>query len=403
MKVYDAAVIGSGLVGLATAYELCRAGAKVALIEAGALSSGSSSANTGLLEYEGEDNEVLFRMSVDGLEANRTLEEELGRKIDFSSIPFLALLTGEADTARAEKSAAFYSARGFDYRLVSNEEIRKMDSLLNMDGVTGGALFTQWRFDPLRTVYAYFAKARELGMDWLHYSAVTGFKYNGNTINAAVTRSGEIRAENFIVAAGAWTRDILKTINFFLPEYYIQGSAMVMEYSPGQRLDHVITFFHSPRVDMERRSAVLIQKGGWETIPEQNADEFVISPDVNGNYIIAQRSFVLPGMKAEVPLAFLAEMSSHVYERYPSFSKNKIIRSWISPVPFTIDGRGYFGFVKPFHNLAVSSGYASVLIMAPILGKMGADLLLHRSLIYDIDFMDPNRFDLSVDLNGGTL
>ncbi|MDR2259163.1 MAG: FAD-binding oxidoreductase [Treponema sp.] len=394
MNCYDTAVIGSGLAGAATAYELTKAGQKVVLIDRAGLSSGSSSANTGLLLYEGGEDEEQLKMCVDGAESYTGLQEELGRETGFSPLPFLSLFTRESERTAAERAAAFYTGHGHDYNLLSSEEVRKRDPLIRADEILGGALFTQWRLDPLKTVFAFFARARELGMDWLPYSPVTGFTSAGGRILAAKTQSGEIHAGQYLVAAGAWTREILSTLNIRLPQYYIHGAAMVLERGAAQIMDHVSSFFTSPRLAMERKASEFICTGGkWENIPEEQANEFLVCSDANGNLLVAQRSLLSPRMSFRIPMEFLKDLCRNVIHWYPSFAGIRVIRSWICPVPFVVDAQAFLGYVHPFENLAVSSGYGSVLIMAPVIGKTGADLLLRRPVLYDIRSWDPNRFE----------
>jgi sarcosine oxidase subunit beta len=394
MNCYDTAVIGSGLVGAATAYELVKAGQKVVLIDRAGLSSGSSSANTGLLLYESGEDEELFKMCANGVEAHKGLPEELGRETGFSALPFLSFFTKDEERAAAEKAAAFYTSHGHDYSLFPADEVQKRDPLIRAEGILGGALFTQWRIDPLKTVFAFFARARELGMDWLPYTAVTGFESAGGRILAIKTRSGEIRAGQYLAAAGAWTREILSALGINLPEYYIQGAAMVLERGAVRGMDHASSFVTSPRLLMERWAGEFIRAGGgWENIPPQRADDFLICPDANGNLLVAQHSIVSPRIIPRIPIDFLKNLCRNVLRWYPSLAGVRIIRSWICPVPFVVDAQACFGFVHPFETLAVSSGYGSVLIMAPVLGRMGADLLLRRPVAYDIRSFDPNRFE----------
>ena len=47
----DVLVVGSGMSGALSAYELSKAGYKVTMIEENRIASGSSSANTGLIQY----------------------------------------------------------------------------------------------------------------------------------------------------------------------------------------------------------------------------------------------------------------------------------------------------------------------------------------------------------------
>jgi glycine/D-amino acid oxidase-like deaminating enzyme len=159
-------------------------------------------------------------------------------------------------------------------------------------------------------------------------------------------------------------------------------------------MDHISSFFTAPRLAMERRASEFIRTGGeWENIPQDQADEFLICPDANGNLLVAQRSLVSPRMKSQIPINFLKDLCRNMIHWYPSLAGIRVIRSWICPVPFVVDAQALFGYVHPFENLAVSSGYGSVLIMAPVIGRMGADLLLKRPVLYDIRSFDPNRFE----------
>jgi glycine/D-amino acid oxidase-like deaminating enzyme len=168
---------------------------------------------------------------------------------------------------------------------------------------------------------------------------------------------------------------------------------MVLERGAAQVIDHAASLFTSPRMQMERKAGEFIRTGGWENIPEQQANDFLICPDVNGNLLVAQCSIVSPRMNPRVPINFLKDLCRNMTNWYPSLTGSRVIRSWICPVPFVVDARAFFGYVHPFENLAVSSGYGSVLIMAPVIGRMGADLLLGRSIVYDIRSFDPNRFE----------
>jgi len=261
-----------------------------------------------------------------------------------------------------------------------------------MEGILGAVRFEQWKMDPLRVVYAYFARARQLGMDWYPYHKVTGFEHDGTRIIAAITSHGPIHAGQFVVAAGAWTRELMLTLGVDIPEYYIQGAALVLERGK-VNLNTAVCHFDPVRPRLEQACGRLALTQGWGNFPPQEGCEFIILLDSNGNVITAQRNVVRPDILTAVPPDYVRDMAKNVLRHFPAIGKCKAIRSWICPVPFVPDGKPFLGFVAPYGNLLITSGYASVLIMTPVLGSLACSLLDGEGSPYDISAFAPLRFD----------
>lgn len=392
MKTYDVAVIGSGLVGLSTAYELAKKGRKVALIDSLGLSAGASSANTSLLLFEGVTRGMIFDLCVESIESYANMAEELGGDVGFETAKMICYIKNEENFAEARRMSDFYVENGFEYDVVDDSTLHKLEPELNMEGMLGALYFTQWKMDPLRVVYAYFTRAREYGMDWYPHNKAIGFRKNNERILGVITEKGTIQAEQYVVATGAWTRELMLTLNIDIPEYYIQGAALVAERG-GISLNNVIYQFEPTRVRMEQRSGELAMELGWENIPKLVASEFVILQDSHGNLVSAQSSMVTPEIVNAVPPEFLRDMAANIKLHFPKFGVCKVIRSWICPIPFVPDGKPFFGFVRPYNNLLLASGFASVLIMTPILGKLASSLLEGERISYDLSSFDPCRFE----------
>lgn len=392
MDVYDVAVVGSGLIGVASAYELARAGCRVALIDQGGLGKGSSSANTGLLLFEGSKDSMMFSLCEKGIQLYTSLGKELGIDIGFSPIEMLSYFCREEEIPQGEAQMQLYRESGFPCDLLDAAQVHREEPGLCMDGILGGLLFRQWKMDPLKVIYGYFLGARALGMDWYPEHQVIGFQYNGTEIQSVQTSQGSICAKQFLIATGAWTRSLMATLNIDIPEYYIQGAALVAERG-GIGPNHVVCHFEPKRVQAERRSSVLAQEKGWGNFPRQDACEFIILKDAHDNIVSAQRSMVQKEIVTRVPPDFVRDMCQNVCTLFPQLKKCQVIRSWISPVPFVPDEKPFFGFVKPYHNLFLASGFASVLIMAPIIGQLVTDLLLGKTIPYDFSGFEPRRFE----------
>ena len=86
-------------------------------------------------------------------------------------------------------------------------------------------------------------------------------------------------------------------------------------------------------------------------------------------------------------------MARNTLKYLPGLRQANIVRSWIRPVPFIPDNRPFYGYLRPYDNLFVASGFASALIVAPVVAKMTRDLLEGKKAAYDISSFDPSRFN----------
>ena len=98
-------------------------------------------------------------------------------------------------------------------------------------------------------------------------------------------------------------------------------------------------------------------------------------------------------MVTAVPPDFLRDMAQNVVRHFPVLEYCRIVRSWICPVPFVPDEKPFYGYVEPYRNLFISSGFSSVLIMAPIIGQLTKELLCGNKIPYDFRSFDPLRFE----------
>ena len=391
-KIYDVAVIGSGLIGVTAAYELAKSGQKVALLDAGGLSKGASSANTGLLLFEGASDNTAMELCRDSLTEYRNLNETLGVDTMFQKLNLIIFMQEEKERKEAKALSDTYKSHGFVSDIIDNETIRELEPGFCLEKVNGALYLEQWQMDPMKVVYGYFKRFREYGGDWYPYTPAVDFIYEDHRILGVKTPSDTIYAGQFVVAAGAWSRELMAKVGFDLHEYYINGAAMVAERG-GCELRHGVYPFANPRIRDEQAAGRMAMEVGWENVTPIDAMEPALIPDVHGTLLVAERIHIGPEMMGAMPASYLRDMAASVLEYFPGFSGSRIIRSWITPVPFVPGGQPFFGFVKPFDNLFISSGYVSVLVMAPVLGAMTKRMLLGENPGYDVREYDPMRFE----------
>ncbi len=389
MKTYDVAVMGSGIVGMAAAYELSLRGERVALIDTG-LGHGASTANSSTLLMVGEKNDMVFDLRQKGLEKYKTMEERLGRDVGFSDLPMIGIMEREEEMRLAEKEQAFYTSFGYDYRILDRETLREMVPELNMEGIIGGSCYGQWKIDPMQVIYAHFLKARERGLDHYFGSGALDFRREKGRITAVETAEGEVRADRFVLSAGAWSRGLMAKLGIDLPVYYLHGSAMICERGK-LNLDYAVSLFTSERAALEAEASALAKEYGWENIPRREAKEFGILPDSNGNLLIAQKSHAEAPITRRLPAEYAHVMAQMMEQYFPGLCHGRVLRAWLCPTPFPADGEPYFGFVGDYPNLFCAAGLTSALLPGPAAGELIAKILTGEGCPYDLTPYDPMR------------
>ena len=138
-------IIGGGIVGLACADELVRAGHDVRLFDP-APASGATYAAAGMLAPGGEawfGEEALLRLGVDSLERwpayAAGLEERSGRRVDLRAAGSLLVAADSDDLAEVRRSCALLEANGVRADEVDRKTLRGHEPTLS-GRVAGGAL-----------------------------------------------------------------------------------------------------------------------------------------------------------------------------------------------------------------------------------------------------------------------
>jgi len=216
MALATAVIIGSGVIGLSTAYHLARRKfGKIILLDKGAVGDGSSSRAaaiiTGLLWTE---TGVLARKK--SLELFRELSQDLdGYK--FQSVGALNLFDEQSWPER-EQLLPLYRRLGAPYEIMGAEEMRRhWPAIFPSDDFVG-------LFDPLggysepdHYLPALAKRSRALGVEILEHQKVEGILIRKGRVAGVKTAEGLIEAEVLVCTVYAWTRKVVEPIGLRIP------------------------------------------------------------------------------------------------------------------------------------------------------------------------------------------
>ena len=264
----DVLIVGGGVIGLACAYELSRAGARVVLIEKSDPGYGCSYGNAGwitpcfamplpmpgmLLKSIGwltdpesplyikpELSMTLFRWllrfllsmnrkqmlsSVEALTAiskqSLNLYKELALKTDkpFSFEQKGLFMAAQSDEGYryAETEMNLVAHHGIPGRIMGEEEARAFEPSLTKR-IKGGVFFSEEAHaEPLQVTQTLAHEAQKLGAQIISKAEVIDFQLSVSGVASARTTRGVFVADQFVLATGSWSPQIAQTLDLRVP------------------------------------------------------------------------------------------------------------------------------------------------------------------------------------------
>ncbi|WP_148883846.1 NAD(P)/FAD-dependent oxidoreductase [Thermococcus aciditolerans] len=372
------AIIGGGIIGVATAYELAKLGEEVILFEKNYFGSGSTfRCATGIrAQFTDEANIRLMKYSVERWEK---LEEELESDIVFRQTGYLFLATSEEEVEAFKANIKLQNKFGVPTRLIDMDEAKDIVPILNTEPFLAGAWNPKdGKANPFKTLFAYLFRAKELGVDAREHTEVVGFKREGDAITAVKFRSNgrieSVKVDAVLNAANAW--------------------APLINEMAGLKRDLVpITAYKHQLVKTEP-----LEPGQAEPLvcPPSWNDAYIIQDGEDGGIIcgagIEHKAKSLDDY--EPTYDFLRGVLEYAVRIAPPLRYAHIVRQWAGFYAKTPDSNPALG--KLLDNFYIAAGFSGHgFMMAPAVGEAMAELISKgRSKVpLDWEWYDPYRFE----------
>ena len=208
------AVIGAGMVGLAVADALCRAGASVTVLDRGALAGGTTNNTFSWLNATSEtEDEAYHRLNAAGAAAWRALAREGGEVvIGLHPCGMIEWVDGANADARGdlERRAERLATWGYPARRVDRHDLEAMEPHMAFPpGAMGIHAFADAWLDPPKAASFLAERVRQHGGRILEGCAARRISREKGAIVAVETDEGPISAGRVVIAAGPDTPSVL--------------------------------------------------------------------------------------------------------------------------------------------------------------------------------------------------
>lgn len=360
----DAVIIGGGIVGANCAVQLVRAGIdNVVVLEADEPASKASGRAAGSL--------TIYRQERFGGEASRfgrSLYSEYETKYDNLTFHHEKSYTIAFSETGAEYLQSENESTGFETSFLYAEELGEQEPAFATEDVTGALRFEDTVYtDPKQLTLAAHGVARDEGVT-LEITEVGDFDTRGEHI-AVKTPDGTYEAPIVVVAAGAWTKQLLKRAGADVALRPRTSQIVVLDTPE----DVDLPMWGAPDFSVYGRPTPegRILFGGGTTASVENLEAFP--------------------KRARVP--FLRQLVERGPDIIPALTDATLHDDWAGRVSATPDRYPYVGETE-IDGLYVCGGFNGEGISnSPFGARLLADLVVGREPIVNPTAFDPTRFE----------
>lgn len=389
----DILIIGGGIAGSSTAFNLAEQGRDVILLERGEIASEASGQNMGGLGGSGWGNNpnLLSYLTAGSVEIFKQVQIDMGYDIEFRLSGTLTAIHTEEQYEYYQDDVAFQRNNGYEIELLSTREARAIEPEAN--GELPGYMYRPQRgqADPVKTTRA-FAHAAEVAGATINTGqnvvSITPMSAGGYSIQ---TESSEFRCQTLVLATGAWCGPIGKMLGIEIPIIPIRGQMWATDSLPSRVL-HTI--------------GSTISSYAWT---KSNGSDDVTPPNLthkngrrltrhlygrqrkNGEIIFGGDRESL-GYNTTPDPTGIEVNHGHAAEVIPLVASLPIARTWAGLMPFSLDGSPIIGKIPIRDNLFIVSGLASSGFgRGPMAGKLAADYIHSGNMTHVLAEADPAR------------
>jgi glycine oxidase len=359
-------IVGGGIIGCATAYELTKAGCAVTLLERSTPGAEASSAAAGMLSLLASSLTPSGRLALASWRLYPSVARELftatGVDVELTTRGTIHPLFTVDDIKAAMVSAEWAVRRNLAIEVWEAAELREREPALAK--TIRGATFVKadhW-VNNQRLVVAYAQAAAAAGVSLITGCAVSRVIVEDGQARGVVADGDRFEADAVLLAAGAWSGALAASFGGRLPVEPRRGQMVALAHVPPV-LVHCV-----------------------------HANDVYLVPRPSGELLIGA-TVERVGFQRAVTAQAIASLLTTAIDLVPGLAGLPITRTWFGFRPWAPDSRPILGPWPGIDNLWVATAhYREGILLAPITARLMTEWIVGGAPSISLDEFLPNRF-----------
>lgn len=382
----DVCIIGGGVIGLATAYYLLKAGKSVAILERAEIGSGASSSCDDMILLQSKKPGIALTLAMESLEMYRDLPRELGMDIGFLSLGGMIIIEDDKQLKIMENFVKQQITYGLDVEIVDRKTLFKKQPHVARYMIASTYSKSDSQVNPLLLMRAFLHNGLKMGMDVFRHTPVIDIDRIGDRWIVKGEKEINIECESVVIAAGAWSAEIGKMLDIDIPIKPVKGQIAVTEQIAPIGETNCWT------------AAYIASKHDPSIMPDRSEYDkeiglgFAFSRTGEGNYLIGSTR-ENAGFDKTTNFKAISRILEQTRKYFPIMNHVNIIRTIAGFRPGTKDGSPIIGAVDGFPGLFIAAGHeGDGIALSPITGKTVAEMVQGLGDHKRLDELNLRRF-----------
>lgn len=349
----DIVIIGGGVIGLSTAWQLSRRGVNVTVVDARQRGQASWAA-AGMLAPLAETGTPgpLVDLGLDSLRAYprflAALREETGDAPALYGPGMLRVAVTDDEGDALCRSLSWQKDRGLPLEWLDGPAVRNLEPGVS-HSVQAALLSSQEKHvTPRRLLQTLTQACLRRRVSLLTETTATGLVSSGERVQAVQTTAGIVPCSQLLMTGGAWSGQAKGLLGISFPVTPVRGQMLSLTPTPSAPFRHTI-YGH-------RR--YLVPRAG--------------------NQVVVGATEERVGFDTGTTASSIASLLSAASSLVPALADAALESVWTGLRPVSADGLPLLGRVSPWQNVQVASGHGrNGILLTPITSELMAEALLN--------------------------
>lgn len=367
--VADVIIVGGGIVGCTTAYNLAKRGARVVLLEKDDIAHEASGRNRGNVRLQLR-HRLELPIVLESIELWKQADEELGLPTEYRTTGNLLVTYHDSIAEGFPAEAERHRQRGLDAHVIGRNELRSYVPDLSPEIVSGFLTTQDGHVNPQKATWAFASAARRRGVDMRIGTRVTDIIVGGGKVRGVATDQGTISSPIVLNAAGVRAPELMKVLGVEVP------------ISPAKH--QILVTARLPLV-----TRPYLRCAGPRVSFGQTQD---------GTLLLGMGPAQSVGFDTTLSRVHMSNIMRETIRLVPTVASARVVRAWVGWFEMTPDDLPIIESVDGIEGLFLCAGFSGHgFALGPAIGRLMARLLLDGQATHPIEELGLARFKQPVE------